>query len=472
MPGSIKKSNSEDSGNGSKKEKGSFGSFPGMEVDVDNVLNEEPPLPTNSEVNIQALSLEELKIKREEAQEALGGIKKPQDDVSSYSYDDDETVVSPGEIEALKRKAIEQSKFYTEYLKDERRVQDRFVTDEELLKRGVVEVKPPGIPKIPPSISMPSIAKNLSPSIKKPISQKFSSEKPSSTQSISKEAPPSEIKKATPREENAKPLPESPKKMTFAQALIQQELMRRKIQTASPGNKIKQTVLLSISISLIILGIIFAFLFIFNTREEVSPLPEVATYTITPDDERKIFVTNTKSTTILSQVEEAVQSLPQGDGKLYALRFIQDNTVGESFFPITMLFNSLEVMPPERLGRSLENENYMIGVVNNVEQEIFLLFTLTAYENAVAAMFEWEGNNFAGIRNILIKKTSVEPFAEGLWQDAFIENVPVRIYAKDVLSPLIYYAFLDKETLLIAPGRASFSEAVRRFKALPQALNP
>ncbi len=111
-----------------------------------------------------------------------------------------------------------------------------------------------------------------------------------------------------------------------------------------------------------------------------------------------------------------------------------------------------ETQMPDRLSRSLGSD-YMFGSYIYNQNGPFIILKNTFFQNAFAGMLEWEKN----MRNDLISIIRVNHPLEqpiiansDIFSDMVVSNIDTRVLRDSENSPILVYAFADKDTIVIA----------------------
>lgn len=156
------------------------------------------------------------------------------------------------------------------------------------------------------------------------------------------------------------------------------------------------------------------------------------------------------------------------------------------------LFKQLQSRAPDSLIRAL-SARFMLGVYSFSPNDFFMLVPVESYDVAFAGMLQWEPDIENDIGNFMITKRSVVPIVvstlpragststaglavkESLgpatatqnktWVDRVINNKDVRLLVDSDGTPAMLYAFLDKETLVIASSDKALKEVTFRLTA-------
>lgn len=155
---------------------------------------------------------------------------------------------------------------------------------------------------------------------------------------------------------------------------------------------------------------------------------------------------------------------------------------------------------PEILRKSLDSE-YLLGFHRSSQNNVFVLFRTTNYENAFAGMLTWEGalakdmesifpKDIAKARTIKIEEivpdtviststtsTSTEETSSStpeviqktidntrIWHDRVIKNTDTRTLLDENGNVVFFYAIIDKEYIFFGANEDTFAEVMRRVR--------
>lgn len=133
-------------------------------------------------------------------------------------------------------------------------------------------------------------------------------------------------------------------------------------------------------------------------------------------------------------------------------------------------FEALETRAGMPLIRSLEAP-WGFGAYQGTTRDVFLILKTSYFEGAFAEMLAWEktmGADLAvlmGIEEPSAGSSSNRPERSGLFEDRIIDNQDARVLYGDGGNNVLFYAFLDKETILITSSEEAFKELVSRLNS-------
>ena len=118
-------------------------------------------------------------------------------------------------------------------------------------------------------------------------------------------------------------------------------------------------------------------------------------------------------------------------------------------------------MPPG-FPRALGNE-YLYGVHALAENNPFLIASVRSYEDAFGNLYEWGPRAMLSDLAPLLGITRFPPPEVLDFTDVLIKNRDVRVVYDAELAPILYYSFVNQNTLGIATDETTFDEILNRL---------
>lgn len=203
---------------------------------------------------------------------------------------------------------------------------------------------------------------------------------------------------------------------------------------------------------------------------------------VTPDSQRVLDVTGLNSGGVISQINQASNSIAPGTGLVTELLLATKNTqtTGEIVMQKvsgTDAFAKLGITPPDILKRSITAQ-WMYGVYSDTNSTApFIILTTNFFQNAYAGMIRWEGDVADDMAKIFTYPVEMQtaststssPIAsyftiKGTFHDAVIKNKDIRIFKNESGQTLLMYSFLDKNTLVITSSENAIRDIVTRIE--------
>jgi hypothetical protein len=128
------------------------------------------------------------------------------------------------------------------------------------------------------------------------------------------------------------------------------------------------------------------------------------------------------------------------------------------------LLSGLGTHAPDTLLRSL-SPDYMLGVYQYDKASLFLIVHGTAHDFLLSGMLAWEPYLFTDLAPLFKIDTSgftKASLGKVVFYDAIIANHDARAALDADKNPLLYYSFLDPNTILIAADPKVLTEVVTR----------
>jgi hypothetical protein len=160
------------------------------------------------------------------------------------------------------------------------------------------------------------------------------------------------------------------------------------------------------------------------------------------------------------------------------------------------LLSLLTARAPENIRKVLDSE-FLLGVHKVVQNEMFLLFRVTNYENAYSGMLAWEtalARDMEPLFSTQIAKarittteevfdattketststatTSIPQFTQKtidntrVWNDRVIRNTDTRALLDENGRVVFFYSIIDKEYVFFGSNESTFGEVMRRVRS-------
>jgi len=184
----------------------------------------------------------------------------------------------------------------------------------------------------------------------------------------------------------------------------------------------------------------------------VPPVP-VRTIPIPVNEEKVVEVPRLLRSVILDIIDQEVGRAQTPLGSVRDIR-LQGEGTGIDITSGAFL-TALDVRAPESLVRALD-DTFVLGVHGFTRDEVFLLFSVRDFRLAFAAMLNWETFLTADL-----------PFAahgnRAISGDVVIRNKDARVLLDANGTPVLYYAFPDEQTLVIAGTETTLIEIFDRL---------
>ncbi len=207
--------------------------------------------------------------------------------------------------------------------------------------------------------------------------------------------------------------------------------------------------------------------FLFLWREQEPEITSAAQALVFVNKEIKIDAGNPDRTILEAKVKEALATKGLLLNELLAITFVRKNIDRETQKPVEEIVGAEEMLSrlandvPPQLLRAL-GEEYLYGVHALGDNIPFLIVKVDSYENAFAGMFEWAKTITRDVAT-LFNITRFPPPEVSEFIDILIKNRDVGVLYDATRVPIIYYSFVDRETLILTTDRVTFEELLNRL---------
>jgi hypothetical protein len=274
------------------------------------------------------------------------------------------------------------------------------------------------------------------------------------------------------------------KKLSRADIALQ-ENERRYAQgspaTFTQGNPENRKRLLLIALSVVLLLTLLALggAFIFFTHQNKKPSAADAIVALV-QNQQIIFTESTDHIALMglsaTQLERAIQGKVSEDFHLNTVKqvvFVEkevpesalnNENLASAFTKIDArtFLTRLDTVAPARFLRSLE-DNFMFGVFSFNGTSGFLIFKINAFDAAFADLLAFEQSLPRDILPLLNPKIARSTVLNPQFKDKVIRNIDTRVLPDAEGNILMLYAFIDRETLVIASREDTFTEILSRY---------
>jgi len=230
----------------------------------------------------------------------------------------------------------------------------------------------------------------------------------------------------------------------------------------------KNIVLISLSVILLIAGVLLATFFFVKTLnttgEDPNTVPRIKTFILTEQDVA-IDITGNNRENIWKKSTTVVKNLTPRLDTLVNIYFTEtkDYLSQPEILNTERLFSLLESRIPSTLLRSLDT-SFLFGIHSFNGNQPFLILKTNFYENAVAGMYSWENDMAEEILPLFgIAPNGKSNLYEKDFVDAVVKNKDVRMLTDNANQPLLLYYFKDKKTIIVTTNEATLSELITRL---------
>lgn len=234
----------------------------------------------------------------------------------------------------------------------------------------------------------------------------------------------------------------------------------------TPGPKIKfwsvklPTGILSLVLSVfLVIGASAIAFYTFYLHKSSQPVTNLNEMSIVRVDQQTVADIASLNTTAFKDVIAAAKETAQ-DGAVLEIK-ITSQIIKKGVSVQTFLSN-LNFKMPASLNRSLQDE-FMAGIYGEKEGgSFFLILKENDYGIAFRDMLEWEPGLFQEMRSIM-PETSLATTSNPVFKDFIFSNKDTRVVFDDTGQVSLIYAFLDKNTILIAESETALKAVVDSY---------
>lgn len=260
-------------------------------------------------------------------------------------------------------------------------------------------------------------------------------------------------------------------KIALAEARRREEEAQQEKETdpTTPKNK----TIIMVSFLLVVLGLagFFGAFYVRSlvwNKTDVSQAPR--TESIVPFDEVYPLLVSRGDRREVTDALKAIETKKYEPGSI--LVFVPFQKQSTSTFLTTPDFMKLvEWRPDAELARSFDSR-FMYGYVLRAASEPFLILTTKDFDRVYAGMLEWEprlANDAAGIffdsAKLFFQGTSTTDisYRAPQFRDEVVSNRDIRTLRSSEGELLLFYTFIDDETVLLARDTSVIGEIVNRL---------
>ncbi len=245
----------------------------------------------------------------------------------------------------------------------------------------------------------------------------------------------------------------------------QEELFKK-----AEGTNVSKILLIIGGVIFIVAAIIGSYYLIQKKKERETPAPistGVQTF-ITYNADSYIDVTNA---TNVVELLNAIKQQENASTRLIKALFLTKKVNGVSEMITAKDFLSIiDSTAPGALTRSLPDK-FLFGKYSNPttnendKSAMFLIFEISDYNQAYASMLEWEKTMLKDL--FVLFDTKISETDNGIfekpWKDIIINNKDTRVLYGGNGEVLLYYVFVNKNTLVITSGTEALKELISRI---------
>ena len=250
-------------------------------------------------------------------------------------------------------------------------------------------------------------------------------------------------------------------------AIAEEEKNRREFQENSATSR--KNIFFIVATIIIIVGAIGAVVFVYLQKKAASVVVPVTTVLptaiVTAEDSQTIDLSGMQRSEAYAAIGAVVTTPNIQPGTIKNIVIM--NSVGGMTTRISgsQLISTLGMQAPDLLLRSLSKE-YMLGVYVRDSSNLFFILKGTAHDFLLSGILAWEPKLFNDMVPLFSIDTS--SFTKAQLQslpfvDTVIENRDARAVLDANKKPILFYSFLDPDTIIIATDPKTLTEVVRRY---------
>ncbi len=250
-------------------------------------------------------------------------------------------------------------------------------------------------------------------------------------------------------------------------ALAEDERRRQQSQAVDPTSKKNLTFIIA-SIVIIILatagvGGIYWYTHK-DTRTVVPETPVLPASMVRSDEAVSIDITGKPVAEIAQKIREMVNTRNTRPGTVKNIVPITQNADSKTPIVATNFLAALVTHAPPSFVRSLKN-NFMLGSYDYDAPNLFIVLSGTAHDYMYTGMLAWEPKLLGDLGPLFAIDTTnaYRSYLDTVFTDGIIENRDVRILYTLDKKPILFYTFLDPNTVVITADPKTLVETIRRF---------
>jgi len=250
-------------------------------------------------------------------------------------------------------------------------------------------------------------------------------------------------------------------------AIAEEEKHRREYEDSSIHSK--KNIAFVVGGIILVLGAIGVVIFEYQYKKNASVVAPVTeqqpSSLIHAEFSQTIDVSGKQVADIYGQVASVAAAPGIQPGMMKNIIISQTTAGATTRIPASQFLTTLATHAPADFLRALSPE-YMLGVYQYDKGNLFLILRGTAHDFLLAGMLAWEPNLFndmVPLFGIDTSSMSADDLAHIKFTNMVIGNRETRTVLDANKQPMLFYYFLDQDTLVIATDAKTFSEVVRRF---------
>ncbi len=250
-------------------------------------------------------------------------------------------------------------------------------------------------------------------------------------------------------------------------AIAEDERRAKDREAASPTSKTNLAFITAGIVLLVLAGAATGFAFWYKNKQAaavpVTTAP-VAASVLRSDETASLDITGKTAAEIAASYRAMIAGAHLRLGTVQNVLVTQTTGTGTSRVPANMFLSSIGSHITPEFSRALGQE-YMLGMYYYDRTNGFIVLTGTAHDYLLSGMLAWEPYMLQDLAPVLGIDTSGDKAAllDAKFADTLVENHTTRAIADADSKPVLFYSFLDDDTIFISTDGKTLTEAVRRL---------
>ncbi len=250
-------------------------------------------------------------------------------------------------------------------------------------------------------------------------------------------------------------------------AIAEDEKRRQGVVDASPTSKKNMTFIIIGSAAIVIAGVAIGItLWYKNKNAPVAPaqVPDVPAIVKT-EEAGALDLTGMQRNEIVPAIRAIVAAPNIRVGTMKNIVLTKTSGATVSRIGSAEFLSSIDSHAPADFTRALE-KNFELGVYVYDHTNLFLVLRGTAHDYVLTGMLDWEPymlSDLAGLFGIATDGANASLFSN-TFQSVIIQNRDSRALVDMSKNPVLFYSFLDPDTVIITTDPKTLTEAIRRLE--------
>ncbi len=241
-------------------------------------------------------------------------------------------------------------------------------------------------------------------------------------------------------------------------AIAEEEKHRQEFEDTNKSAQNKYVAMTILIIVVTIMGIYFLYNSQQNTNQipvQEAPLPQAM---ILSEEATNIEDQGMQVNDFLSAIRTKVNDTSLRDGTVENIVVTQSQTriSAGQFMSLIKAHSSI------KLDQTLAKE-YMLGVEIHTGNNLFLILRGTAHDFMLSGMLDWESYMMGDLAPLFGIDDQTATYQNTPFHDKLIQNHDTRALVDNTGNPILFYSFLDPNTVIITNSPEALDESIRRF---------